>query len=105
MQNIPPHLQHQINQTQGLRKVLEYLCDGNQEAFGILYYIKGNFKEWDAIIKWLKDNKITGQKLVDFFKNESDETGGGYLLGVTTILSRLKGHKHLIKGIKADELI
>lgn len=103
MEKFPPHIQHQINQTQGLRKVLEYLCDGNQEAYSALYFIKSNYKEWDAILKWLKDNKYTGQKLVEFFQNESDD-GGGYHSGVTLILSRLKGHKNLIKTVKIDEL-
>jgi len=100
---IPPHIQNQINNAQGLRKVLDYLCDGNQEAYKALYFIKGNYKEWDSIMKWLKDNKLTGQKLVEFFQNESED-GGGYHSGVTVILSRIKGHKHTLKAVKIDEL-
>ena len=54
MQNIPPHQQHLINEMAGLRKFVEHLVDGNQEAFGIVYYIKSTYKEWDSMLKWLK---------------------------------------------------
>jgi len=88
-----------------LRKVFEYVANGNIEAGNILIYIKANYKEWEKMIIWLKRNNIRGQQLVDFFKNESDTTGGGYLLGSTLILSRIKGHKNTLVGVKIDELI
>lgn len=99
--------QHQklVQELAGLKKLVDYLWDGNQEAFNAIVFIKGNYKQWPEILKWLKDNKMTGQKLADFFKNESDHTGGGYHLGVTLILSRLKGHKHILKSVKIDELL
>lgn len=88
----------------GLRKVIEYLWDGNQEAFQALYFIKANYKQWPKMVLWLKDNNLKGQKLADMFKNESPD-GGGYHMGATYILSRLKGNKHGLEGIKGDELL
>lgn len=87
----------------GLREVVTYLYDGNQEAFNAIYFIKSNYKEWDKILLWLKNNKLHGQKLVEFFQNESPD-GGGYHLGVTLILSRIKGQKNFLQTIKLDEL-
>lgn len=91
------------NELQGLRKVIEYLWAGEPAAFNVLYFIKENYKEWAAIIKWLKDNNIRGKKLVELFQNESSD-GGGYHMGVTYILSRIKGHKNTVVGVKLDEL-
>lgn len=88
----------------GLRKVLAYLYDENPEAFKILLYIKQTYKQWPDMIRWLKHNQLYGQRLVEFFQNESPD-GGGYLMGCLTILSRLKGNKHRIDNIKADELL
>lgn len=88
---------------QGLRKILGYLTDGNSNAFSALLFIKSNYKEWPKMILWLKNNNLTGQKLVEFFENASPD-GGGYHMGATHILSRIKGHKNTIVGIKADEL-
>lgn len=89
---------------EGLRKVIEYLWDGNNEAFAALLFLKSNYKEWPAMIKWLKDNNLKGKRLVEFFQNESPD-GGGYHMGATIILSRLKGHKARVENIKIDELI
>jgi len=88
----------------GLRKVIEFLWDGNQEAFNALYFIKSNYKEWPSMMQWLKANQLKGQALADMFKNESPD-GGGYHMGATYILSRLKGIKHGTKTIKIDELL
>lgn len=98
-------LKHAVGELAGLRQVISFLYDGNNEAFTALYFIKGNYKEWPEIITWLKNNNKRGQDLVDFFKNESTESGGGYHLGVTYILSRIKGHKQSIIGIKGDQLL
>lgn len=97
-------LQKQLSELEGLKKVVEYLWDGNQEAFNALYFIKSNYKEWASILKWLKDNNLRGQRLADLFKNESPD-GGGYHLGVTLILSRMKGHKNGTVSVKVNELI
>lgn len=86
------------------RKLVEYLWDDNQEAFNILYFLKSNYKAWPQMLIYLKDNKLTGQKLVDFFKNESPD-GGGYHMGATFLAARIKGQKFNIDGIKIDELI
>jgi hypothetical protein len=93
-----------MNNLEGLKKIITYLYDGEQEAFNILYFIKANYKDWPLIIKWLKDNKLKGKKLVEAFQNESPD-GGGYHMGVTLILSRIKGMKHRTEGIKVDELL
>lgn len=82
----------------GLRLVFDYLVDGNQEAGLALYYVKSNFKRWPEIIKYLKDNKIRGQALADLFKNESDSTGQGYLMGAQFILGRIEKNKRKLTG-------
>ncbi len=89
----------------GFKKVVSALWDENQEAFNALYFIRHNYKKWEFIFKWFKDNKLRGQDLADFFKNESDESGGGYHLGVTFILSKLKGHRYESVSVKGDELL
>jgi len=87
----------------GLRKVLDYLYDGEQEAFNIMFFIKSNYKEWAKMIIWLKRNNIKGKKMIELFQNESKD-GGGYHMGATYILSRIKGHRHEVVPIKVNEL-
>lgn len=87
-----------------VRRVFEYLADGNMEAGGALIFIKGNYKEWGAIFKWFKVNNIRGKALAELFKNESPD-GGGYHMGVTHILSRMKGKKFSTETIKVNELL
>lgn len=89
---------------QGLRAIISYLWDGNQEAFNILLFVKSNYKEWPSMIKFMKANNLKGQKLVEMFQNESPD-GGGYHMGATYILSRLKGFKHGTIGVKSNELL
>lgn len=89
---------------QGLRQIISYLWDGNQDAFNILYFIKSNYKEWPKMIKWLKDNNLKGKTLVEMFQNESPD-GGGYHMGATYILSKIKGNKNGLTTIKVDELL
>lgn len=96
---------HMMKELDALKKIVSYLWDGNNEAFHAIHFIKGNYKEWPAMLVWLKRNDIKGQKLVDFFKNESTDDGGGYHMGATYILSKIKGHKNVIVGVKIDELI
>ena len=92
--------QKQIN---AVKAAFDWLCDGNTEAAAALIFIKGNYKQWADMMTWLKHNRIRGQALADLFKNESPD-GGGYHMGATYILSRMKGHKNHIEGIKIDEL-
>lgn len=91
----------------GMQKVFFYLLgeDTNYhaQAFAALHFIKSNYKEWDKILIWLKRNELYGKKLVEFFQNESPD-GGGYHMGVTLILSRIKGNKNFESTIKLDEL-
>lgn len=89
---------------EGLRKVISFLYDGNQEAFNILFFLKSNYKQWPEMVQWLRSNYLVGDKLVQMFKNESPD-GGGYHMGATYILSRIKGIKHRTEGIKMDELL
>ena len=97
-------MKYVAGELEGLRQVISYLWDGEQEAFSILYFFKANYKEWPAMIKWLKDRKIRGKKLVELCQNESSD-GGGYHLGATKILSMMKGLKHNTQTIKIDELL
>lgn len=97
-------LKYITSEMQGLRDVITYLYGGNQGAFTALMFIKGNYKQWPDILKWLKANQLHGQKLVEFFQNESPD-GGGYHMGVTLILARLKGQKFNEDIIKIDQLI
>jgi len=87
----------------GLRAVFEYLVGGEQEAFNAIYFIKTNYKEWDKILLWLKQNRLTGKKLVQFFQNESPD-GGGYHMGVSLILNRIDGKQNFEDIIKIDRL-
>ena len=97
-------MRYVTGELQGLRNVISYLWDDNQEAFNILYFVKSNYKEWPAMFTWMKRNQLIGAKLVGMFQNESPD-GGGYHMGATFILSRLKGLKHGTEGIKIDELL
>lgn len=97
-------LKFKAGELEGFRKVLEYLWDGNQEAFNALLYIKQTYRDWGRIFIWLKDNELRGNKLMDFFKNESPD-GGGYLSGIEHIMTRLGGNKHGHDGIKMDNLL
>lgn len=102
----PKNLQmrYVTGELQGLRNVIEHLWDGEPEAFNALFFLKSNYKEWPDMIRWLKHNRLKGKKLAELFQNESSD-GGGYHMGATYILSRMKGYKHEIVGVKVDELL
>lgn len=97
-------IQNEMQKIQAVRRAFEWLCDGNAEAAAALIFIKGNYKQWADIMSYLKRQKLRGQAIADLFKNESPD-GGGYHMGVTFILSRMKGHKNLTVSVKVDELI
>ena len=96
-------LRYVQNELRGLRKVFEHVCAGDEKAAHILIYLKSNYKEWDKMVLWLKQNNLRGKKLVEFFQNESPD-GGGYLLGATYILNKLDGKKNFQDAIKVDRL-
>jgi hypothetical protein len=96
-------LQKYQKQINAVRAAFEWLADGNKEAAAALIFIKGNYKQSADIMTWLKVNRIRGQALADLFKNESPD-GGGYHMGVTYILSRMKGYKNSLETVKIDEL-
>lgn len=96
-------IQNEMQKIFAVRRAFEWLCDGNAEAAAALIFIKGNYKQWADIMTWLKMNRLRGQALADLFKNESPD-GGGYHLGVTYILSRMKGFKNHTVAVKVNEL-
>ena len=92
--SLPPHQ---------LRKVLDFIYDGNIKAFDLLLNINSNYKRAHKIFLWCVRNGIQGQKFVEYFQNESGDTdGGGILSGVTLILGRIDGVKY--KRLNAVEL-
>jgi len=97
------NMRYIAGELEGLKKVISYLYDGELEAFNIILFIKSNYKQWGAMLAYLKRNNIKGKKLVEMFQNESPD-GGGYHMGTEFILSRLKGMKTGTTATKIDEL-
>jgi len=97
-------MRYVTGELKGLRKVLTFLWDGEQEAFNILYFIKSNYKEWPDMINWLKRNNLKGKALVQMFQNESPD-GGGYHMGATYILNKLKGNVFQTDSVKIGDLL
>lgn len=93
----------QLEQMNMVRNFVDDLYQGELEAFTIIYYIKNNYREWAAMLQWLQKNGLRGKNLVNFFKHESPDNSG-YLMGCTHILSRMKGHKNNLVGVKINEL-
>lgn len=92
-------LKYAVGELAGLRKVIEWLWDGNIEAFNALLWCKSNYKEWPDMIMYCKKQNLRGSKLVEVMRNASPD-GGGYHMGWEYINSRMKGNKHNIIGIK-----
>ncbi len=86
-----------------LRNVLNYLYDGVPETHFYMLNINDNYVRGHLMLLWLAQNKLKGKKLVEFFKNCSED-GEGVLPGVSHILSRLDGKKHSYEHVKAWEL-
>ena len=97
-------LKFMAGEMQGMRKVLEYLVDGNQEAFNAILWCKSNYRDWAEMLQWCLANKLQGKRLVELMMNESPD-GGGYHMGWEYIHARMNGSKFDILGIKMDELI
>ena len=91
---LPPHK---------LRKVLDFLYDGNLDTHRYLYFINSHFKRAHKMFLWLCRNDLKGKKLVEFFQNQSPD-GGGYICGCATIISRMDGKKYSIEYVNAQEL-
>lgn len=96
-------VKNELEKIMAVKRAFEWLCDGEVEAASILIHIKGTYKDWANIFTWLKMKRIRGAGLVEIFKNESPD-GDGYLLGMTWILSRMKGHKFGTNSVKINEL-
>ena len=101
---LPKEVKEKWNRIIFRRSLIDYLWAGEQGAFNAIYFLVGHYKEWEEMLVWLGRNRISGKSLVELFQNESPD-GGGYHMGATYILSRLKGLKHGLEGIKIDELI
>ena len=104
--NTPPSqlkMDYIEKELQGMRSVLDYLYDGEMATFAILNYIKETYVDWADILMWLKKNQLKGKSLVEFFQNESPD-GGGYLMGMETILSRMNGTKNFTSSVKLSDL-
>ena len=86
-----------------LKMTLDYLYDGNPQTVAPLYFVVNNYKRHIKMLNWLVKNEIRGNKLVDFFKNESPD-GGGYHCGASLILSRMDGVKYNVNMVIANEL-
>jgi hypothetical protein len=83
-----------------LRHVLDFLYDGVPGTAMPLLQCR-NFKQEHEIYLWLYHNQIKGQKLVEFFKNESkSEDGTGYLNAINEILKRITREKNRKANIK-----
>ena len=89
---------------QGLRKVIEFLWDGEQEAFNAILWCKSNYKTWPEMLMYCKRNNLKGKNLVEVMANESPD-GKGYHLGWEFIHSRMQGITREVIGIKANELL
>jgi hypothetical protein len=97
-------MRYVTGELKGLRKVIEYLWDGEQEAFNALFFMKSNYKQWPDMLRWLAHNRIKGEKLVELMQNESPD-GGGYHLGCSKIISMMEGIRFNTRMIKGDELL
>lgn len=88
----------------GYRQTLTYLWDDN---VGTIFYLQQVqlYKRWREIFNWLVTNKLNGQRLVDFFKNETDREKG-VLVGITFIINKIEGHKiGPMRGLHATDLL
>jgi hypothetical protein len=63
-----------------------------------------NFVRGDRVLLWCVRNNITGQKFVDFFKNEAGSETAGVLLGVQKALNSIDGKRLYKSKIYKDEL-
>lgn len=83
-----------------LRKVLDYLYDGNPATMMPLMQCR-NFKQEHEIYVWLYRNGIKGKKLIEFFENESNtQDGKGYLNAINEILKRITIDKNKRANVK-----
>lgn len=89
-----------------LRTLIETLYDGNNAAYFYLtrirafYTKKKNLYREHQVYLWLVRNKLTGQKLVEFFENED-----GFLNGMNIIINRIEGRVYSMERIKIDEAL
>jgi len=104
--NLPKEHFRNINHPEhaALKKIVSYLWDGEQAAFNFLFYMTKTYKQWPEMLIYLKNNKIRGKKITELMQNESPD-GGGYLLGCTWILNRIKGDKMQLGAVLGNELL
>lgn len=86
--------EHQFRQT------VDYLYDGVTQTAHLMGQIRV-FKRGDEVLLWLCRNNLRGQRMVDFFKEESDDDNSkGVLRGYETALKFIDGHLKLKFGEK-----
>lgn len=87
-----------------LRKIADTLYDGEPMVAHLISQVR-QFKRGDYVLLWLCRNNITGQRLVEFFKSESnDENNHGVLRGVQTALDFIDGRKFYSEGLHTGDL-
>jgi len=89
------------------RTVCDYLWDCNSGGPAVVHVLGQieQFKDSHRMLLWLCRNKIRGQELLDFFKDEAgDENARGVLLGVQKIQDRLEGRKFTSEGLTLEDL-
>ena len=87
------------------RLILDKLYEGEPATAMPLLYIRHNFKDHLRIFDWMLQNGIRGRRLVEFFQNESnDDDGGGFIRGISIILSRMEGTKHYHRPATIEDL-
>ena len=88
------HLEH---------KYAQYLWDGKLEVLHKLRQLK-QFKRYPEILSWLTRNQMQGQKLLDFFNEESGDETKGVLQGVRTIYNYIDNEKFNRDALTLKEL-
>jgi hypothetical protein len=62
------------------------------------------FKRGDRVLMWCVRNDITGQRFIDFFKEEEGRETMGVLMGVQTALGYIDGKRLYKSKLYKDEL-
>jgi hypothetical protein len=87
-----------------LRKYADYLWDEKVDVVRILGQLK-QFNRFDEMIKWLVENKIRGQALIDFFNDAEGVETRGVLRGVNEILKRIDNDRFNKDPLTGKELV
>lgn len=86
------------------RVLLEYVWDGNYPAVLQLSQLRAQFKRYPEILSWLAENKIRGQKVIDFFNDAEGVETRGVLVGVKKILNRIDNTRFNKDAMTVEDL-